>query len=87
LYRTLEMLSTGRLKIFNTLQYLKKEIRLYRRDKKGRVIKVDDHLCDAMRYLMMSGLEVAKQVPVQRQEEDPVERLLRREASGGGWMR
>lgn len=76
LYRTFEMLSTGRLKLFNTLQYTRKEMNLYRRDKKGRVIKVNDHLMDCMRYLMMSGGEVAKAVPVQR--ESHVQRRVAR---------
>ena len=42
----------GMLKIFNTLVYLKKELRLYRRDEKGKIVKQNDHLMDDMRYLL-----------------------------------
>ena len=52
-------LSTGRLKVFRTLQFFIKEFRFYRRDEKGRVVKADDHLMDCARYLIVSGLKVA----------------------------
>ena len=42
----------GRLKIFNTLVYLQKEFRLYRRNLKGKIVKEHDHLMDDMRYLV-----------------------------------
>lgn len=38
-----ERLSTGRLKIFSTLQHTLSEYRLYRRDEKGRIVKSNDH--------------------------------------------
>ena len=49
----LSRLSTGRLKLFDTLQNTLAEIRLYRRDEKGRVVKEFDHLMDALRYLVV----------------------------------
>lgn len=49
-----ERLSTGRLKIFNTLRNLLAEYRLYRRDEKGRIVKEFDHALDALRYGCMS---------------------------------
>jgi len=52
-------LTTGRLKVFRTLGYWVVEYKLYRRDEKGRVVKQRDHLMDATRYLVMSGLAVA----------------------------
>lgn len=55
--------SSGRLKIFSTLQNTLAEFRLYRRDKKGAVVKENDHLMDCIRYLVVSGLEVASTVP------------------------
>jgi phage terminase large subunit-like protein len=55
-----ERLSTGRLKVFSTLKSWLAEYRLYRRDEKGRIVKENDHLMDATRYLMMSGLDIAK---------------------------
>lgn len=49
-------LSAGRLKIFNTLRSTVAEMRLYRRDEHGKIVKENDHLMDAMRYLIMSGM-------------------------------
>lgn len=68
---TLERLSDGRLKVFNTLQNWLSEFRLYRRDDKGddkstgKIIKRNDHLMDATRYLVMSGLRIAMAEPSQ----------------------
>lgn len=59
LYTVWEALSTGRLKIFSNLQNFFAEYRLYRRDEKGHVVKSGDHLCDCLRYAMMS-LDQAK---------------------------
>ena len=59
-------LSTGRLKVFSTLQSWLSEYRLYHRDEKGKVVKKDDHLMDAMRYLVFSGLDVADTEPAKR---------------------
>lgn len=46
-----EALSQGRLKVFTTLVNWLAEYRLYRRDEKGNVVKENDHLMDATRYL------------------------------------
>lgn len=54
-----ERLSAGKLKIFSSLQNFFAEFRIYRRDEKGKIVKVDDHLMDCMRYLVMSGLQLA----------------------------
>lgn len=59
-----ERLSTGRLKVFSTLRSLLSEYRIYRRDEKGRVVKDNDHLMDALRYLCLSGLQRARVRPV-----------------------
>jgi len=58
-----QRLSTGRLKVFSTLPSWATEYRLYRRDEKGRVVKVMDHLMDTTRYLITSGLEIASVAP------------------------
>lgn len=65
-----ERLSSGRLKIFHSCTSTKEEFRLYRRDEKGRVVKVADHLMDCLRYLVMSGILRAKTKPVPRKSED-----------------
>lgn len=56
LQTVLDMLSTGRLKVFSTLVNWRAEYRLYRRDEKGAVIKKNDHLMDDTRYLCVSGI-------------------------------
>lgn len=61
----LDRLSTGRLKVFSTLQHWLGEYRLYRRNDKGRIVKENDHLMDATRYLVM-GLHQATTRPIDR---------------------
>jgi phage terminase large subunit-like protein len=61
LYACWEMFSTGRLKVFRSCLALLEEYRIYRRDEKGRVVKDNDHIMDALRYLVVSGLPLAKQ--------------------------
>lgn len=46
-----DMMSAGRFKVFANMEQWKAERRLYRRDLKGRVVKEEDHLVDATRYL------------------------------------
>ncbi len=48
-----QRLSTGRLKVFSHLSDWFAEFRIYRRDEKGQVVKVNDHLMDATRYRLM----------------------------------
>lgn len=53
-------MSTGRLKVFRTMQNWIGEFRFYQRDEKGRVKDgQNDHLMDATRYLVLSGLSRA----------------------------
>jgi len=59
-------LSTGRLKIFSTCQNWFSEYRLYRRNENGKVVKEFDHLMDATRYMIASGLDVAEVQPMNR---------------------
>jgi len=60
-------LSTGRLKVFSSLVAWFTEYRIYCRDEKGMVVKKNDHLMDATRYLIISGLEHAIIKPVKKQ--------------------
>lgn len=60
IYKVWEMLHNGKLKIFNNCEELFKEYRVYQRDEKGNVVKKNDHFMDAMRYAIMSGLDIAK---------------------------
>lgn len=52
IHAVFERLSTGRLKIFSTMQSLLGEYRIYRRDEDGNIVKKADHAMDAMRYLI-----------------------------------
>lgn len=59
IYEVWQRLSTGRIKFFSTLSNLRQEYNIYRRDERGRIVKKNDHLMDALRYLVMSGKAVA----------------------------
>ena len=54
-----ERFTTGRLKIFSTCVDTLAEYRVYRRDEKGRVVKQNDHIMDALRYGIRTGLSHA----------------------------
>jgi phage terminase large subunit-like protein len=60
LYEVHQRLATGRLKVFRSLKPWLAEYRIYRRDEKGHVIKERDHAMDATRYLVVSGIHIAR---------------------------
>lgn len=68
IYEVYQRLSTGRLKIFSTLQNLLNEYRIYRRDDKGAVVKQDDHLMDCVRYYCMSAIPLGTYPPAMMQQ-------------------
>lgn len=63
--QVLSRLITGRLKVFNTCQKWLEEFRTYSYDEKGNIVKRDDHLMDATRYAVVSGLAAAA-APIQQ---------------------
>jgi len=63
IYQVWERLRQGRLKVFRGCSNTLSEYRLYRRDEKGLIVKKNDHLMDALRYMVMSGIERAKTEP------------------------
>ena len=73
---------TGRLKIFKSLSNLRDEFRIYRRDEKGKIVKANDHALDAMRYLVMSGIERMTTKPVKK----PLNGSYLGGATQGAWM-
>lgn len=75
LRRVLILMQTGKLKIFRTLVYTLKELRLYRRDEKGKIVKQNDHLMDCMRYLLNTSSAFQAR-PIQR---------TRRSRGSGEW--
>lgn len=60
LFDVWQRLATGRLKVFGNLKNWLSEYRMYRRDENGKVVKEFDHLMDATRYLVVSGLKRAR---------------------------
>lgn len=88
LFAVYQRMTTGRLKIFRSLRQTLGELRMYRRDEDGKVVKENDHLMDCMRYLVqMIPLMEALAEPPPPMDDD--ERLARKRRAGGGegsWM-
>lgn len=85
IYEVWQRLSSGRLKVFESLQEWFYEYGKYQRDTRGRIRKIDDHLMDATRYLIVSGLHRAVHEP------KPEEQQLEYVTGGGadvslGWL-
>ncbi len=59
LMAVLERMQHGRLKIFKNCTKTLKELRMYARDENGIPKKGNDHFMDAMRYIVISGLQYA----------------------------
>lgn len=71
-----QRLSTGGLKVFRSLQYFLAEYRQYHRNDRGHIVKENDHLMDATRYLVRSGLRIAAvEMPVTTTTVAPFEPL------------
>lgn len=66
-----QRLSSGRLKVFTHLNNWRSEFRVYRRDLNGRIVKENDHLMDATRYLIMTGSNIMEIPPAEEREDDP----------------
>ena len=77
LYAVWQRMSAGKLKVFKSCTHWTTEFRLYRRDESGRIVKDSDHLMDTMRYLVMSGIDIA----ITKPSDDDNEYY-----SSGGWM-
>jgi len=82
LFEVWQRLSGGRLKVFESLSNWRHEFRLYRRNEKGQIVKENDHLMDACRYLLASGMDRAKTKPVDR----PRNSGGYGSGGAGGWM-
>lgn len=78
-----QRLSTGRLKVFKHLTNFQKEYCIYRRKEDGKIVKKNDHLQDACRYIILSGASRAKAVP--RKPTMPQTDFYFGESSNG-WM-
>ena len=65
LYKVWQNLSGGTTKVFKSCRPWFEEFRLYRRDEKGKIVKVNDHLMDCTRYGEMD-IDCAKVKPVKK---------------------
>ena len=54
IYAVWERLNSGRLKVFKSCTMLTREMSLYHRDEKGKIVKTNDHLLDGLRYMLMA---------------------------------
>lgn len=75
-------LQSRRLRAFSNLQNLRSERRLYRRDEKGRIVKERDHLMDAERYLIMSGMGRATVKPPEQWADEAIRPADRSDSTG-----
>lgn len=65
IYRIWSLYGAGRLKVFATLTRTLAERRLYRRNEKGVIVKENDHLMDAKRYLLSRFDDIAAVRPIE----------------------
>lgn len=64
IHKVHQRLATARIRIFSTCVNTVREMRIYRRDENGKVVKEHDHAMDALRYLIMTGMRLARVKPV-----------------------
>jgi hypothetical protein len=76
------LLSTGQLKINRRLVHLLRQMKVYRRDEKGVIVKRDDHGPDALRYDAMTGPSIRSTPPA----KFSLDAWLTPSGSGGGWL-
>ena len=76
------LFSTGQLKIMRHLTHLLRQLKIYRRDEKGRIVKRDDHGPDALRYASMTGPSIMRTKPANLS----LDSWLAPAAPGGGWL-
>jgi phage terminase large subunit-like protein len=69
IFKVFDRMCSGRLKVFTTCMAWRNEFRVYRRDQEGKIVKENDHLMDATRYGIMSGISRATREPLGVEEE------------------
>lgn len=78
--KTHEHLIFDKLRFFKGLDNLKSEYNNYHRDENGKIVKRDDHLMDALRYLVM-GTQHAKVEKSNKDDNNQIHNF-----GGSGWM-
>ena len=84
-----QMLDAGVLRVFSNCDAWFEEYRKYRIDLSGNVVKKDDHLMDATRYFVLSGIDKMwiEHEPVDENELHSIENMDRLAGeSAQGWM-
>lgn len=84
-----QLLVSGRLKVMTNCQNWFREFRKYHRDDKGsgKIVKRDDHLMDATRYLIVSGRALMTTAPARsRSSRDEFGFDYAGPHPGGSWM-
>ena len=83
------MIHAHQVQVFKSCTEFLKEYRKYRRDLNGNIIKKDDHLMDAFRYFMLSGLD---RIYLDEEDGDEEKRRhrydesMRSSMAEGAWM-
>jgi phage terminase large subunit-like protein len=67
-----DLMVTSRFRVFASCTAWFEEFRMYRRDARGRVVKSNDHLMDATRYMARSGIARVKRKPLKEAREGKV---------------
>jgi len=65
-----QRMARGGLKVSTHCRSWLSEFRIYRRDMRGHVVKNNDHLMDATRYLIMTGMRYARVSPETEEERE-----------------
>jgi phage terminase large subunit-like protein len=86
IYIVWQALATGKLKLFRSLKNLFAELRMYQRDQTGSVIKKNDHLCDCLRYGMVSGIQRATVKPRSTLQFEEEQRMMALRYGENAWM-
>jgi len=86
IYHVMTRMSSGRLKIFPSLANTLSELRLYRRDERGKVVKARDHLMDALRYVCVELHNVIQTKSTAVKDEDREYLTPERSYASTGWM-
>jgi hypothetical protein len=79
----LQLMKSGRLKVYRTLENLFREYRLYRRDEYGQTVKQNDLLMSCLRILCVSGRGCMRKQPTRK--EFPYRTTITA-GRPGGWM-
>jgi hypothetical protein len=64
-----QRMSEGRLKVFASLTNYLEELRYYHRDERGQIVTGSDHLQNATRSLVVSGIRRMRTKPVKKPTE------------------